>query len=73
MGVRLTFLHLRVLFDVCSARYLAPHDKIFLPRVDGMAPDMPHNPLPAVQSKFFFGGGSERCLKWGGQPGGTSI
>ena len=36
------------LFDVCSARCLAPYDKIFLRRVDGMAPDMPHDPLPGV-------------------------
>ena len=38
-----------------------------------MAPDMPHDPLPCVRSKFYGGGGggegSERCLKWGGQPG----
>ena len=47
----------------------------FLRRVDGMAPDMPHDPLPCIRSKFYGwgGGGGERCLKWGGQPGGTSI
>ena len=36
-----------------------------------MVPDMPHDPWPGVQSKFYLGGGgSERCLKWGGQLGG---
>ena len=49
------FLHLQVLFDVCSVTYLAPYD-IFLCCVDGMAPDMPHDPLPCVQSKFYLGG-----------------
>ena len=27
----------------------------FLRRVDGMAPDMPHDPLPRVRSKFYWG------------------
>ena len=37
-----------------------------------MAPDMPHDPWPGVQSKFYggWGEGSERCLKWDGQLGG---
>ena len=41
----------------------------FLCRIDGMAPDMPRDPLPCVRSKFYGGRGSENCLNWGGQPG----
>ena len=36
----------------------------FLRHVDGMAPDMPHDPLPCVRSKFYLeGGGGGRKRK----------
>ena len=39
--------------------------QIFLRRVDGMAPDMPHDPLPCVRSKCYGGGGAEKGA-WSG-------
>ena len=70
-GSQLTFLHLRVLFDVCSAAYLAPYDNVFCAALM-VWPPICHTILYHVYDQNFMGG-SERCLKWGGQWGGTSI
>ena len=51
--------------------HLVPYGKFFLRRVDGMAPDMPHDPFPCVRSKFYAGRGQRKVLDVGWSAGGA--